>query len=350
MGTKVQVSEGRLNVQEWSIDDGDVVRFFEAREDKGEALGQVVKTGVVALNAAGTSINLDHIERRFDEMQRNLVNVLNDQDPHSPMHTLRDGIGDEMKDEVQRLKSDLLPVLLEIAQQIAAAKATKDAMMKSALKGLAYEQEMFDVLGRIAKAHGDVAEFTGGTAGIAGLSKRGDVVVTINPRDTGGVPIRVVFEAKDKAVGLKPMEAELTEALDNRLAAAAVGVYAKGELMPGSTSPFHELKERVYLTVLDKDEPQNSEALGFVYSLARHVALKSQNGHGPVDAEAVHAQIAEARKLLVAFTNMKTSLTNIRKTTVNGTEAIERELDELRSSLQKALQRIDECVGDVEAA
>ncbi len=41
---------------------------------------------------------------------------------------------------------------------------------------------------------------------------------------------------------------------------------------------------------------------------------------------------------------MKTALTQIRKNTMAETEAMEKELDEVRTSLQKALARIDRVV------
>ncbi len=319
--------------------------FTDRGDDLEDALAQAIRTGIIALRAAGTGANLDQIDRRFDEMLVTFMSVLQSQDPHSPLRILRESIEKQLSGEVTRLKGDILPALIRIAENIAAEKATEKVKEKTALKGLDFEQEGFQVLSRIAKAHGDVAEFTGGTSGASALSKKGDVTITLCQRDTSGVPVRLTFEFKDRALGLKPIEAELTEARDNRVASVVVGVYAKPEQMPGSTSPFYELKERMFLTFLDKDEPQDSEALAFVYSLARYMAIKAQsNAHGPVNASEVHAQVAETTKLLATFTNLKTALTQIRKTTTSGTEAAEKDLDELRAALQKALQRIDECV------
>ncbi len=346
MEKTIAIQNDRLVVRNWETSDRDVVEWFSARgDDLSEALTQAIRTGVIALRAAGTGANLDQIDRRFDEMLRTFVGVLQSQDPHSPLYCLRDGIEKQLSSEVSRLKGDLLPALIQIAERIASDKATLEVKEKTSLKGLDFEKEGFQVLSRIAKAHGDVAEFTGGTVGASALCKKGDVTVTLCLKDTGGAPVRLTFEFKDKALGLKPIEAELTEALGNRLASAAVGVYAKPDLMPGSTSPFHELKDGMFLTFLDKDEPQDSEALAFVYALARHVAIKAQsNGHNPVNAAEVHAQVAEATKLLTSFTNLKTALTQIRKTTVAGTESMEHEFDHLRANLQKALARIDEVV------
>ncbi len=342
----VSVQNDSLVISNWSMEDRDVVAWFNERSsDLSDALEGAIRTGVIALRAAGTGANLDQIGRHFDEMLATFMSVLQSQDPHSPLRTLQESIEKQLSGEVSRLKGDILPALIKIAENIAAEKATEKVKEKTALKGLDFEQEGFQVLSRIAKAHGDIAEFTGGTTGASALSKKGDVTITLCQRDTSGIPVRLAFEFKDRALGLKPIEAELTEALDNRAASAVVGVYAKPELMPGSTSPFYELKDRMFLTFLDKDEPQDSEALAFVYSLARYMAIKAQsNAHGPVNASEVHAQVAEATKLLSSFTTLKTALTQMRKNAIAGTESMERELDQLRAHLQKALADIDQVV------
>ena len=58
-------------------------------------------------------------------------------------------------------------------------------------------------------------------------SKKGDFVLTIDPARTGGADVRVVVEAKDRAMSGRAIRDELREAKENRAAAVAVAVFGR---------------------------------------------------------------------------------------------------------------------------
>src|SRR3970282_1068434 len=70
-------------------------------------------------------------------------------------------------------------------------------------------------------AAGDLVDRTGGEAGGVMRSKKGDFVVTLNPVVTAGAELRIVVEAKDRAMSGRAMRDELGEAKENRAAAVA---------------------------------------------------------------------------------------------------------------------------------
>lgn len=83
----------------------------------------------------------------------------------------------------------------------------------------------------------------------------------------------MAFEAKDKTVGLKPIEGELDEALQNRNAGAAVAVYSGSEHMPAATAPFQECREHMYLCLLDKDAAEDKGPLREAVAPYNHQGL-----------------------------------------------------------------------------
>ncbi len=411
----VEIAQGRLRVWDWETSAEDVVKFFEERAQGGHnlqaLLEQVVRTGVIALRAAGTLVNIDHVEREFQrlatevlgkfEMQANtvvgalvkafaqdgdLVNaldrylgtggrlsdlfdpqrrdsalgriqeildqhfkgkgsvlhqLLNPTDPQSPLHQLQS----ELKKDIEKLRRVVEEYRKDVTAKLAAEQAAAEAFEKTPAKGIAYQELVFQALSQIAKAFGDTAEFTGETSGIGG-SKVGDMVVTINPRDAGGVTLRMAFEAKDKTVGLKPIERELDEARQNRNAGAAVAVYSRAEHMPAGTAPFHECHENLYLCLLDKDAAEDTGPLQLAYRVSRYWLLKqlTQTSVRAIDPAAVGQRIAEARKLLANFANLKRRVTQLKNATTEGTDALEQELGKLRDTLQEAFDEIDVCL------
>ena len=80
----------------------------------------------------------------------------------------------------------------------------------------------------IARGSGDLVDRTGGEAGELLRSKKGDFVVTVDPARTGGAELRVVIEAKDRAMSVRAIREELREAKENRAAAVGLVVFSAG--------------------------------------------------------------------------------------------------------------------------
>lgn len=258
--------------------------------------------------------------------------------PNSPLHKWRE----ELREGFGAIRKQLEDYRKDVEARLAAEQAHAEAFEKTALKGGEYQDLVFEAASHIARHFGDSVEPTGDLPGIGG-SKTGDVVITVNPRDSGGAPLRLVLEAKDRALGLTPILRELEEARKNRGAAAAVAVYSREEHMPAGTGPFSEHGVNLYLCLYDKDAPDDAAALGLAYRAARFWALRdlAQAGTGTVDPGKVREEIAAARKLLASFTAIKSKVTQIKNAVGQGTEELDKELSRLRDGLAQAFDRID---------
>ena len=84
-------------------------------------------------------------------------------------------------------------------------------------------------------------------------SKKGDFVLTIDPRLARGADLRVVIEAKDRAMSQRAMREELREARENRGATVAVAVWTPAHA-PTGIAPFAMVGDDVHV-VVDPEAP-----------------------------------------------------------------------------------------------
>ncbi|MGZ3585983.1 MAG: hypothetical protein ACXVAP_01905, partial [Candidatus Limnocylindrales bacterium] len=171
-------------------------------------------------------------------------------------------------------------------------------------------------------------------------SKKGDFVLTLNPDLTDGADLRVVIEAKDRAVSGRAMRDELREARTNRGAAVGLVVFTPLHA-PTGIAPFDVRAGDVYC-VVDPATP-DAATLEAAVRLARLLALASlREHHVDVDANAIRTALAGVREELEAVRRMKASLTSIATTT----REIQAALDRLRDGV---LARVGEAEGELRA-
>ena len=156
------------------------------------------------------------------------------------------------------------------AVQNATAEAKKAAAYKTTAKGFTFEDTLHVLVEQNAVPHQDLAFQTGRTLGSDG-NQQGDEVATLNPDDTRGVEANIVFECKDKKVGLKKILDELDGAMKNRDATVGVAVFATPENAPTNVC-FTAYGCKAVL-VLDKENP-DPLAVRLAYMWARWVAKR----------------------------------------------------------------------------
>ena len=126
-------------------------------------------------------------------------------------------------------------------------------------------------LASIAAIHGDIAEPVGRRTGLSGTQK-GDYLVTVNAEDTCGEEARFVLECKDRNLSMAKTMDELTKAMDNHAAQAAIAVFSRTEHFPNPL-PFSWSGDRAVL-VYDKEDPDDN-ALQLGYAWARWVCHRN---------------------------------------------------------------------------
>jgi hypothetical protein len=256
------------------------------------------------------------LERYFDGDASKLAVLLDPTRLNSPLHQFRQEITAGFRSLEERL------VAIEAA---AAARGAERA--RSAAKGGDFEDLLEAMLADLARGAGDLLDRTGTEAGTLLKSKKGDFVLTLDPRATRGADVRVVIEAKDRPMSMRAIREELREARENRAAAGALVVFTPAHA-PSGVAPFTLVGDDVYC-VVDPEAPEPA-TLEAAIRLARLLALTSLvEREVEVDAAAIADALTAIREQLEVVRSLKAQLTSIS----TATKAVLTGLDMMRSTI-----------------
>ncbi|HEX7347512.1 MAG TPA: hypothetical protein VF253_12025 [Candidatus Limnocylindrales bacterium] len=403
----VRLEGDRIVIERLAISDPTLAAFLgeRAAAERGPIAERALRIGLIALQDAGVTVNVDAVRTEFERMMRQAEQV-NERAATALEQTLRanfaDGDGrlprtlerflgdrgalrsmvDELFDEKKRDSAigrigtmleryfdgdaSKLALLLDptrlnspmhqFRQEItagfkgieerlvaieAAAAARSVERARSAAKGIDFEDLLAELLGDIARGAGDLLDRTTLEAGSVMRSKKGDFVLTIDPAVTRGCDLRVVVEAKDRPMSMRAMRDELREARENRGAAVAVVVFTPTHA-PTGVAPFAMVGGDVYC-VIDPEAPEPA-TLEAAIRLARLLALASLAERDvTVDAAAIGAALTAVREQLELVRQLKSQLTSIGNTT----RAVATGLDEMRAAI---LARVTEAEAEIRTA
>ena len=252
----------------------------------------------------------------FDGDASRLALLLDPTRMNSPLHQFRAEVSDGFVKLNERLTA------IEAA---ASARATERA--KSSAKGGDFEVLLEGMLAELARGSGDLVDRTADEPGAVARSKKGDFVLTVNPSLTRGADLRVVIEAKDRAVSGRAMQDELREARANRSAAVGFVVFTPAHA-PAGIAPFDVRSGDVYC-VIDPAAPDQA-TFEAAYRLARLLAVATLQEHEvEIDAAAIGGALTGIREQLELIRRLKTQLTSIGSTAKGIAEA----LDDMREMI-----------------
>jgi hypothetical protein len=266
----------------------------------------------------------------FDGDASRLATLLDPTRANSPLNQFRSEIAAGFRSIEERL------VAIE-----AAATARGAERAKSAAKGGDFEDLLESLLGDLARGAGDLLDRTTDEIGAVLKSKKGDFVLTIDPALTRGHDLRVVIEAKDRAVSMRLIRDELREARENRSAVVALVVFTPAHA-PTGIAPFAIVGGDVHC-VIDPEAPEPA-ILEAAVRLARLLALATtEERELDLDAAAIGRALDGIREQLEAIKTLKGQLTSIG----NATKAVWSGLDSLRSGI---VARVVEAEDEIRAA
>jgi hypothetical protein len=267
------------------------------------------------------------LERYFDGDASKLAVLLDPTRLNSPLHQFRQ----EMTAGFRSLEERLVAI-----EAAAAARGAERA--RSTAKGGDFEDLLESMLADLARGAGDLLDRTGTEAGAVLKSKKGDFVLTLDPRATRGADVRVVVEAKDRPMSMRAIREELREARENRVAAGALVVFTPAHA-PSGVAPFALVGDDVYC-VVDPEAPE-SATLEAAVRLARLLALTSLVEHEvEVDAAAIGSALTAIREQLECVRTLKAQLTSIS----TATKAVWNGLDGMRATI---LSRVAEAEAEL---
>ena len=405
--SSVRLEGDRIVIDRLSLSDPTLAAYLRERpaDDRGTLVERALRIGLIALQDAGVTVNVDAVRTEFERMVRQSEQVneraaaaleqtlranFADVDGRLP-RTLEKFLGDrgalrsmvdELFDETKRdsaigrisgmleryfdgdasklahlldptrLNSPMHQFRQEIAAgfkgleerlvAIEAAAAARGAeRARSAAKGADFEELLGVMLGEIARGAGDLLDQTGLETGSVMKSKKGDFVLTVDARVARGCDLRVVIEAKDRPMSMRAMRDELREARENRSSAVALAVFTPAHA-PTGIAPFTVIGDDVYC-VIDPEAPEPA-TLEAAVRLARLLALASlAEREVELDAAAVQAALTGIREQLEVVRQLKSQLTSIS----NATKAVWTGLDSMRSAI---LSRVTEAEAEIRAA
>ncbi len=271
----------------------------------------------------------------FDTDASKIVRLLDPNNPESPLSSL---------------KKDLIERLFNLEKEIkaigAAKQAIKEEAEKGTQKGFEYEQLVFQQVEKISSILGDNCFLVGNEQGMIFNSKTGDIVVNLNPSQTGGANLKIVFECKDKEMSLQKFLEELDEAKKNRGALLAVGIISRKDLLKGvngAIGVFREYPNDKSICLFDK-EILDPTALEIAYKLARTrllLGLKvKEMKSDSVDVEGIKILIEEISRKLNEFSSIKSTLTKATTAIDEAKTNLDKIKDELQEKLDELLQKV----------
>jgi hypothetical protein len=392
---RVLVADGVVYVRELDEADQEVVRIVGEADDPAIAVSQCLRVGARALRAAHVSVDVDVIERSFQELetrfetrvtaavdeiartttdlldeedgalsgmlgtfQSELTEILGDTfDPDSRSSVLakiEELVGATVKglimsespdspmgrlkadlvDTVQREVGDVADEVRRVTEHLGILDATEEAYELTTGKGFDYEDLVDECVGELAAAYGDLAESTGKERGST-ASQVGDEVVTLNREDTHGIEARFTLEMKNRKLNMRTTMAELEEALANRDALAAIAVFRSQDQAP-TPVPFQHFDDKA-IVVLDPDD-EDTSALRLAYMWARWTVRKqltvaNEDEGETIDLERVRCLLDDAARAIERQTAIKRFHTQAKKSIDQAAEQVSGMVSEVNDAL-----------------
>jgi hypothetical protein len=371
----VRIDGDRIVLERFVLSDTALAAFLAERppDDRTAIVERALRVGLLALQDAGVTVNVDVVRSEFEKILRQTEQV-NERAATALEQTLRtnfaDGDGrlprtlekflgnrgalrsmvDELFDETKRdsaigrigrmleryfdgdtskLATLLDPTRLgspmhQFRQEIAAgfksveerlvaieaaAGARAGERQRSAAKGADFEDLLEGMLADVVRGAGDLLDATADEIGDSVRSKKGDFVITIDPSLARGADLRIVVEAKDRRMSAREMREELRDAKANRSAAVGLVVFTPLHA-PAGVAPFDLRAGDVYC-VIDPAAPEPA-TLEAAVRLARLLAVATLvETEMDVDAAAIAVALTGIRQELDAIKGLKSQLTSI---------------------------------------
>jgi hypothetical protein len=238
----------------------------------------------------------------------------------------------EVIDTLQQQLALVLAQVTDLAASLAARDARADVYTLTAVKGFDLEERLHVAVSQIACRYGDLAEHAGTANGAQG-SKVGDETVRLNPKDTAGRPLAIVFEAKARRMSMPRTMDELDRALANREAQAAIAVFDTAANAP-TCVPFTHFDNKAIVVLGDAPDERLIE-LAYIWGRIQARQTGGSPGDG-LDPVRVGEAIADIQRSLQKASVIRRSLS----TAGNGLRQATEHLDAMDLEIVDALARL----------
>jgi hypothetical protein len=257
-------------------------------------------------------------------------------DEGGPLAVVLEGLTKQLE-TLSKADLDVIERVTALAERVDGAAQLDDALERGPAKGLKFEDYVLPYIELIHQPFGDEVEHVGKQHGEDGC--QGDVVVTINARETRGRDLRIVIEAKTGRLTSPKAGEELEAALSNRGAAAAILVFDDVEdaqsVLAGRR--YGQRSANTFVVVLDPEDG-NALALEVALQQARAVALASLDEKCELDG----AWLTEQCDRLAGVIDAASAIKNGANAARRGLDKVDASYGQLRSEALAVLEEIKE--------
>lgn len=379
----INLNKGKLWLEQVVIEDSDVIKFFTSiKADEGEEIESLyqdyllraLKIGVMAIQRSQTQVDIDAIRHEFDElhqqMDRSLDAIFN-KDRGDLITSMVKYLGEDGK--MSRLLEDTLtgdgsqfsrlldyteqqsPLkklhetlekkfkeiedrVIEVQKQITGEQRAEEEAERGTRQGVEFEVILGNILDDQSRPFNDVVSSVGLRAEDGG-SKKGDLLIEVNPQDTDGKKAVILVEAKrnaGKTIGGKNgILAEIDCAKLARQADFAIAVYSE-DACPAEVGGLRDYGNNRVICSIPSDGSEHL-ALDLAYRLARiEVCWQMRHASGGIDRVQVSGAMKMIQEKLKNFTGIKQKASNMKSMA----EGLRTELDVLEQDIKKYVDQV----------
>jgi hypothetical protein len=257
--------------------------------------------------------------------------IVDSEGDESPLARLKGEVLAGVKGEIEGVVREIR----DVSERLGIATAVAEEHERTSAKGFDFEEVVDACVAPIAARYGDAHEQVGNELGVCG-SKVGDEVVTLNREDTRGQAGRFVLEVKKRKLGMRKIQDELDEAMQNRAALAALAVFDSQANAPTAV-PFHYVDDKA-IVVLDGDGTDDA-AMRLAYMWARWMVRRklTTDTAEAIDHERVRALIEAARRSIERVKTIRSCHSRVTKA-----------IDEAKSETSLLAEEVREVLADLE--
>lgn len=374
VGAEVSVSGENVSIDNLVVPNADLATYLNEFDGAEKALRiiELLEMAMYVRKLTNTSEDVREIQKvaqevkatleeagegAFEDLEKLLERQTDENRPEALVTLLKSKLVNSLRTELDPMKENspfhqIAKQLMTLLAQNAAADATKAQYDNSREKGIDFEALLDQLIQKEAAVHADDALFTGDTAASSG-EKVGDEVVTLKLKDTSGIPLRVVWEAKTDAkfVDTKgrlkrdQVAIELNKAITNREAECGIFVADSRKVNLEVQPEWQEFEGNKLAIILDHDNP-DQRIIRMAYLWSRAKALESLAPEdSDLDIEAIKRTLNDFQRQIDSLSNLKRHHTSAAK----GIEAavafvgeLEGQLEAIMNNLNKLMETEDQ--------
>ena len=356
-------------------------------EERKRYVKRALDMGLIALQGTETRMQLDYVKTEFERMQDDVCNelekyfsekgrlqndfdkflgekgelkrqldvhfgdeggkifrILNPDDESTPIGKFRKRLQEELDADregtafhkmLKAMDEGFEKVIIKLEATKAAEKAAKEEREKGTAKGLDLETYVYESLDSMARHFDDVVEHIGRERGP--LGDVGDVLIQINPRDTGNMERNIVVEVKNRRPtmsGKNSFFKELKKAKENRGAHYAIGAVHESKI-PDACGCFRMYPSKNIVCRVSVDE--EPLPLEIAYKVARaELVLSTLREKVKLDPSQLKAKVTDIQGQLETVQAVKRSMSGA----TNNIEKAKKDLETMEASIKSTLNEI----------